>query len=159
MKGPFHQTDPFFFCCYEFKVTSHHKDRRGEPLPSHPGLLLALRGRAGAPEVKGVFAVVRSRFSQEPRVEFTPAMKVIMKKHQHNFVNEYDDMVAFGFSREVDEKSLMIYLQKFSEDDFLKVLVPRLKDAEINQIFELISDLMHKHLTEDEYHRYFLKDE
>jgi hypothetical protein len=82
-----------------------------------------------------------------------------MAQHQHTFVDEYDGMVAFGFSREVDEKSLMYYLQKFSDDDLVKVLVPRLSDSEINQLFELISEVMKKHLKDDEYHRLFLKDQ
>ena len=81
-----------------------------------------------------------------------------MKKHQHNFVDTYDDMVAFGFSRDVDEKSLMFYLQKFSDDDLLKVLIPRLDNEEIIQLFELMGSLMRKHFSDDEYHQYFLKD-
>lgn len=81
-----------------------------------------------------------------------------MKKHQHNFVDTYDDMVAFGFSRDVDEKSLMFYLQKFSDDDLLKVLIPRLDNEEITKLFELMGSLMRKYFTDDEYHQYFLKD-
>jgi hypothetical protein len=81
-----------------------------------------------------------------------------MTKHQHTFVDTYDGMVAFGFSREVDEKSLMLYLQKFSDDAFLKALVPRLSDEEITGLFELMSHLMRKHLNENEYHELFLKD-
>ncbi len=82
-----------------------------------------------------------------------------MNKHKHTFVDAYDGIVAFGFSREVDEKSLMYYLQKFSEDDFMATLIPRLSDGEINQLFELMGQLMRNHFSEDEYHRYFLKDE
>lgn len=82
-----------------------------------------------------------------------------MEKHNHKFVESYEGMVAFGFSREVDEKSLMIYLQKFSDDDLVKALVPRLTDEEITRLFELMSSLMRKHLTEEEYHKCFLKDE
>jgi hypothetical protein len=80
-------------------------------------------------------------------------------RHQHTFVNRYDGMVGFGFSREVDEKSLMFYLQKISEDDLVKVLVPRLSDLEITDLFEHLSRLMRKYLTDDEYHHLFLKDE
>jgi hypothetical protein len=79
-------------------------------------------------------------------------------KHQHTFVDKYDGMVGFGFSREVDEKSLMFYLQKISADDLVKALVPRLSDQEITQLFELMSQLMRKYLTDDEYHHLFLKD-
>jgi len=82
-----------------------------------------------------------------------------MPKHNHNFVEEYEDLVAFGFSREVDEKSLIYYLQKFSDDDLAKVLVPRLTDGEINALFALMSDLMRNHLSDEEYHGLFLKDE
>jgi hypothetical protein len=81
-----------------------------------------------------------------------------MKKHNHNFVDNYDEMVAFGYSRDVDEKSLRFYLQKFSDDELTEVLVPRLNDDEIHQLFDLMSRLMHKYFTDDEYHRYFLKD-
>lgn len=81
-----------------------------------------------------------------------------MRKHQHTFVDTYDEMVAFGLSREIDEKSLMYYLQKFSDDEFLQVLVPRLSDEEIEQLFELMSKVMKNHLVEDEYHQLFLKD-
>lgn len=81
-----------------------------------------------------------------------------MNKHKHEFVEVYDELVAFGFSRAVDEKSLMYYLQKFSDDEFLQVLVPRLADEEIIALFEHMSDLMRKHLVEEEYHQYFLKD-
>jgi len=78
--------------------------------------------------------------------------------HQHNFVNEYNGMVGFGFSREVDEKSLIVYLQKFSEDTLAKTLVPRLSDQEIDELFELMTRLMRKHLVDKEYHTLFLKD-
>jgi hypothetical protein len=74
-------------------------------------------------------------------------------------VETYDGMVAFGFSREVDEKSLIYYLQKFSDDDLMSLLVPRMSDAEIEAIFNLVSNTMRKHLEEEEYHQYFLKDE
>jgi len=81
-----------------------------------------------------------------------------MAKHRHSFVDTYDGIVAFGFSRDVDEKSLMYYLQKFSDDDFVKLLIPRLSDQEIKRLFDLMTQLMHEHLNDDEYHAYFLKD-
>jgi hypothetical protein len=79
--------------------------------------------------------------------------------HRHQFVEEYDGLVGFGFDRDTDEKSLMVYLQKFSDDDLLKVLVPRLKDEEVQEVFELISRLIRKHLKDEEYHKLFLKDD
>jgi hypothetical protein len=82
-----------------------------------------------------------------------------MSGHQHTFVDTFDGLVGFGLSREVDEKSLIVYLQKFSDDDLLAALAPRLSDAEITQLFELLSQLMRKYLTDDEYHHLFLKDD
>jgi TorA maturation chaperone TorD len=81
------------------------------------------------------------------------------KIHSHTFVEDYEGLVGFGFDRETDEKSLMVYLQKFSDDALLAALVPRLSDAEIQDLFERISSLLKKHLREAEYHRLFLKDE
>ena len=79
-------------------------------------------------------------------------------KHSHHFVNEYEGLIGFGLDRETDEKSLMVYLQKFSDDTFLKTLVPRLSETEIQDLFELISRLLKTHLKEEEYHRLFLKE-
>jgi hypothetical protein len=81
-----------------------------------------------------------------------------MPVHKHTMVEEYEGMVAFGLSREVDEKSLMYYLQKFSDDDMLSALVPRLSDEEINRLFAIMSELMRSHLSDSEYHGLFLKD-
>jgi hypothetical protein len=83
----------------------------------------------------------------------------LVGKHSHKFVDQYDGMVALGFSRDVDEKSIMYLLQKFSDDELLQVLVPRLTDKEISELFELIFRLLRSHLSDEEYHRLFLKDE
>jgi TorA maturation chaperone TorD len=79
--------------------------------------------------------------------------------HRHQFVEEYDGLVGFGFDRDTDEKSLMVYLQKISDDEVLRALVPRLTDDELQEIFQLISRLIRIHLKDAEYHRLFLKDE
>ncbi len=81
-----------------------------------------------------------------------------MSAHKHTIVEQYDGLVAFGLSREVDEKSLMYYLQKFSDDDLLRVLAPRLSDEEINRLFALMTELLRNHLSDSEYHGLFLKD-
>jgi len=47
-----------------------------------------------------------------------------MSKHRHTFVETYDGLIAFGMSREIDEKSLICYLQKFSDDDLLETWCP-----------------------------------
>ena len=79
--------------------------------------------------------------------------------HTHEFVNRYDGLVGFGLDRETDEKSLMVYLQKFSDDALMKTILPRLSDAEIQDLFDLISRYLKTHLKENEYHHLFLGDD
>ena len=81
-----------------------------------------------------------------------------MQKDTHNFVQDYTGLGAFGLSRETDEETIMFYLQKFSEDSFLKVLIPRLSPEELEEIYLFINGKLQKHLLEDEYHEIFLKD-
>jgi len=81
------------------------------------------------------------------------------KIHSHTFVEHYEGLVGFGFDRETDEKSLMVYLQKFSDDALLAALVPRMSDDEIQEVFDLVSRLIRAHLKDEEYHLLFLKDE
>jgi len=81
-----------------------------------------------------------------------------MPKHTHNFVDNYTGLVGFGLNREIDENTVIYYLQKFSDDTLLELLINRLSDEELDEIFSLISRLLNKHLTEAEYHQLFLKD-
>jgi hypothetical protein len=81
-----------------------------------------------------------------------------MPTHSHQFVEAYDGMVGFGFNRETDEKTVIYYLQKFSDDTLIEALVKRMTDEELGQIFDLISALLKRHLSEPEYHRLFLKE-
>ena len=79
-------------------------------------------------------------------------------RHRHQFVETYEGMMAFGYSREEDERSLIVFLQKFSDDDLMGLLSTRLSDQEIEELVNGLTGLLKKHLTETEYHRYFLKD-
>ena len=81
-----------------------------------------------------------------------------MQKDTHNFVQEYKGLGAFGLDRETDEETMMFYLQKFSEDSFLKAFLPRLSDQELEEIYLLINQKLKKHFSEGEYHSIFLKD-
>jgi len=81
-----------------------------------------------------------------------------MAQHSHTFVERYDGMVGFGLNRETDENTLIYYLQKFSDDAMMAVLRSRLKDEELSALFDLVSDLLRKHLSEEEYHHLFLRD-
>jgi hypothetical protein len=81
------------------------------------------------------------------------------KIHSHHFVDNYQGLVGFGLDRETDEKSLMVYLQKFADDSLMAKLIPRLTDSEIEEILNLISRLLKIHLPEKEYHQLFLKED
>jgi hypothetical protein len=81
-----------------------------------------------------------------------------MGRHRHDFVEKYQGMMAFGYSREEDERSLIVFLQKFSDDDLMELLRRRVSDAEIENLVDILTGLMKRHLSEEEYHRYFLKD-
>jgi hypothetical protein len=81
-----------------------------------------------------------------------------MRRHRHDFVEKYQGMMAFGYSREEDERSLIVFLQKFSDDKLMQLLRSRVSDSEIENLVDLLTGLMKRHLSEEEYHHYFLKD-
>ncbi|MEJ2366456.1 MAG: cytoplasmic protein [Deltaproteobacteria bacterium] len=81
-----------------------------------------------------------------------------MPRHRHDFVEQYQGMMAFGYSREEDEGSLIVLLQKFSDDELMQLLCGRLSGSEIESLVDRLTGLMKKHLSGEEYHRYFLKD-
>jgi hypothetical protein len=81
-----------------------------------------------------------------------------MAQHTHNFVENYTGLLGFGFDRETDENTIICYLQKFSDDNLMKILIEKLSDEELRQIFSLITRLLKKHLTDEQYHLLFLKD-
>ena len=81
-----------------------------------------------------------------------------MVQHTHHFVEEYDGLVGFGMDREGDENTVVYYLQKFSDDALMNLMKNRLSQEELEEVFNLTTRLLKTHLSEEEYHRYFLKD-
>ncbi|MGD9077005.1 MAG: cytoplasmic protein [Desulfobacteraceae bacterium] len=82
-----------------------------------------------------------------------------MQKHNHKFVEEYDGLVGFGLSREVDEHTLTYYLQKFSDDQLMALMRSRMSEEDMEELFNLMGRLLKEYLNDEEYHTYFLKDE
>lgn len=82
-----------------------------------------------------------------------------MAHHSHQFVETYTGLVGFGLDRATDEKTLIYYLQKFSDDALAETLTARMTDEELEAVFSLITRIMKAHLSEGEYHRLFLKEE
>lgn len=81
-----------------------------------------------------------------------------MPYHSHEFVNQYEGLVGFGLNRETNENTVIYYLQKFSDDELIKHIIKRFDNEELEEIFEFLSRLLKKHLTESEYHQLFLKE-
>jgi len=81
-----------------------------------------------------------------------------MDRHTHRFVETYDGLIGFGLDRDTDEKTIICYLQKFSDDAVMATIIKRLDDGEMIEVFDLINRLLRRHFTEAEYHRLFLKD-
>ncbi|MCI5119938.1 MAG: hypothetical protein D3908_01850 [Candidatus Electrothrix sp. AUS4] len=69
------------------------------------------------------------------------------------------EQICFGLNRELDEQSLAFFLRLFTQEQLLKTFIPRLEEEEITGLVQQITALLHKHLTEKEYHELFLGDE
>jgi hypothetical protein len=82
-----------------------------------------------------------------------------MTKHSHRFVETFGGLGAYGLDRESNEDTVQLYLQKFSDDALMDTILKRLTDEDLDEVFELISKMLKKHLNEAEYHQLFLKDE
>ena len=82
-----------------------------------------------------------------------------MPTHTHNFVESYDGLVGYGADRETDENTVVYYLQKFSDDNFMALMAKRMTDEELLELFDLVNRLLKNHLTESEYHKLFLKED
>ena len=81
-----------------------------------------------------------------------------MKKYNHDFVERYDGFLGFGWDRETDEKTVICYLQMFSDDDVAKRMTQRMSDDELEALHNLINRLLVNHFEDAEYHGLFLKD-
>jgi len=82
-----------------------------------------------------------------------------MSKHSHGFVEEYDGLVGFGYDRKTDENTLIYYLQKFSDDEHVALILDRMSDSDMEELFNLLGRLLKKYLNAEEYHGQFLKDD
>ena len=67
--------------------------------------------------------------------------------------------ICFGLSPELDRRSCAAYLQLLGRADLAQTLSSRLSEQEIEELIELMSGLMRKHLSTREYHTLFLGEE
>ena len=82
-----------------------------------------------------------------------------MAKHSHQFVETFGGFLGYGLDRQSDEDTVQVYQQKFSDDDLMKIILKRMTDDDLEEVFDMISKMLKKHLTEPEYHQLFLKEE
>jgi hypothetical protein len=68
-------------------------------------------------------------------------------------VEEYDGLVGFGLSREVDEHTLTYYLQKFSDDQLMALIRGRISDEDMEEVFNLLGRLLKEYLNDEEYQK------
>jgi hypothetical protein len=66
--------------------------------------------------------------------------------------------IAFGFDRASDESSFEMFLQRFVDKKLMETLLPRLLDEDISATVDFLTGIMQKHLTEKEYHTFFLAE-
>jgi hypothetical protein len=81
-----------------------------------------------------------------------------MAKHSHRFVETFDGFSGYGLDRQTDENTVQLYLQKFSDDRLMETILKRMTEEDLTEIFETVSRILKKYLTEPEYHQLFLKD-
>jgi len=51
-----------------------------------------------------------------------------------------------------------MFLQRFTEDAVLDIIIPRLEDEELIEIVENLNHILHRHLNKKEYHYLFLDE-
>lgn len=81
-----------------------------------------------------------------------------MVKHSHNFVEIFDGFIGYGLDRESNENTVRFYLQKFSDDTLMDIILKRMSDDDLEEMFEIISKTLKRYLSEEEYHKLFLKE-
>ena len=81
-----------------------------------------------------------------------------MSDHSRRFVEEYDGLVGFGLDREANENTLTYYIQKFADDELMSLIRKKMSDEDLEALFNTLADLLRKYLSDEEYHRVFLKD-
>jgi hypothetical protein len=74
-------------------------------------------------------------------------------------MNIDSQQICFGLNRRLDQQSLSWFLQLAGRREFADFLSQRLSEEEIHAFVNFFTNLMKRHLSEEEYHRLFLQDE
>lgn len=82
-----------------------------------------------------------------------------MAKYSHCFVETFEGFLGYGLDRQSNEDTVHVYLQKFSDDALMDIVLKRMSDDDLAEVFELIGAMLKKYLNGSEYHQLFLKEE
>jgi hypothetical protein len=66
--------------------------------------------------------------------------------------------ICFGLTDELDQKSLVTFLQLCGRPEFAETFSKRVSSEETTALVDHVMMLLRKHLNENEYHRLFLND-
>ncbi|RUM41411.1 MAG: hypothetical protein DSY80_08885 [Desulfocapsa sp.] len=66
--------------------------------------------------------------------------------------------MCFGLSTELDRESVACFLQLLGRRQMAETLAKRLSSVEIEELVHLVTGLMKKNMSEDEYHELFLQE-
>ena len=69
------------------------------------------------------------------------------------------DDICFGLDRALDVSSFVTYLRLLGREELAAILADRMTSEEIIACVDNMTGLLKKHLSEAEYHRYFLHDQ
>ena len=69
------------------------------------------------------------------------------------------DDICFGLDHALDASSFVAYLRLLGRKELAALLAERMTSEEIIALVDELTGLMRKHLSEAEYHRYFLQDQ
>lgn len=67
--------------------------------------------------------------------------------------------ICFGLGTDLDRSSCAAYLQLLGRPQMAETLAGRMSSQEIEQLVDLCSTLLRKHLSKQEYHDLFLRDD
>ncbi len=96
---------------------------------------------------------------EKDRLTYKTGDREPMAKHSHEFAETFDGTVAYGLDRQSDENTVQFYLQKFSDDALMAAILKRMTDEDLGELFDVVSKMLKKYLSEPEYHKLFLKDD
>ena len=66
--------------------------------------------------------------------------------------------MCFGLTDDLDRQSFVTFLQLCGQRELAELLAARLSGEEMLQVVDSFFLLLRKHLSKNEYHRYFLLD-